>query len=229
MATGELQAHYGLMLGLVPPWAVLSVNLDWNAKRLVLEVEYPRGHRAPCPEPGCGEQCSIKDHREERSWRQSKAGAVVARTQHLPLYSAAFVFVREIYKIRVKLPRLLKHDLGQEVFQSAIKILKCVVLANRAREKSRHITRLLLETEVQWAMLRLLFDLKGITEGEFKILSARLGKALKCAKDFAFTLRGTRSTSSPPPISPVPTPLGKASSSARCARSATALNVQSGA
>ena len=69
MATGELQAHYGLMLGLVPPWAVLSVNLDLNAKRLVLEVEYPRGHRAPCPEPGCGEQCSIKDHREERSWR----------------------------------------------------------------------------------------------------------------------------------------------------------------
>lgn len=98
----------------------------------------------------------------------------MARTQHLPLYSAVFVFVREIYKIRVKLPKLLKHDLGQEVFQSALKILKCVVLANRAHDKSRHITRLLLETEVQWAMLRLLFDLKGISEGEFKVLSARL-------------------------------------------------------
>jgi hypothetical protein len=48
------------------------------------------------------------------------------------------------------------------------------VLANRAHDKSRYITRLLLETEVQWAMLRLLFDLKGISEGEFKVLSARL-------------------------------------------------------
>jgi len=37
-----------------------------------------------------------------------------------------------------------------------------------------------------------------------------MGKALKCAKDFVFTLRGTRSTSSSPPISPVPAPLGKA-------------------
>ena len=55
------------------------------------------------------------------------------------------------------------------------------------------------------------------------------GQALKRAKDFAGTLRGTRSTSCSPPISPVLTPLGKTSSSARCARSATALNVQSGA
>ena len=69
MATGELQAHYGLMLGLVPPWAVVHVNLDLHEKRLVLEVEYPGGHRVPCPEPGCGEQCRIKDHREVRSWR----------------------------------------------------------------------------------------------------------------------------------------------------------------
>ena len=56
-----------------------------------------------------------------------------------------------------------------------------------------------------------------------------LGHALKSAKAFAVTLRGTRSTSCSPPTSPVLTPLGKASSSARCARSATALNVQSGA
>jgi hypothetical protein len=61
----------------------------------------------------------------------------VARTQHLPLDSATFVFVRDVYKIRIKLPKLLKHDLGQETFESAIKILKCVVVANRARDKSR--------------------------------------------------------------------------------------------
>lgn len=108
----------------------------------------------------------------------------MARTQHLPLYSATFVFVREIYKIRVKLPKILKHDLGQEAFGSALKILKCVVLANRARDKSRHITRLLLETEVQWALLRLLYDLKGISEGEFKVLSARLSEIGKQAQSW---------------------------------------------
>ena len=109
-------------------------------------------------------------------------GDFVARTQHLPLYSAAFVFVREIYRMRVKLPKMLKHDLGQEAFQSALKILKCVVLANRAHDKNRHITRLLLEVEIQWALLRLLYDLKGISEGEFKVLSARLSEIGKQAQ-----------------------------------------------
>jgi hypothetical protein len=106
----------------------------------------------------------------------------VARAQHLPLYSAAYLLVREIYRLRIKLPKALKHDLGQEVFQSALKILKCVVLANRAHDKSRHISRLLLEVEVHWALLRLLFDFKGITEGEFKVLSARLSEIGKQAE-----------------------------------------------
>ncbi len=98
----------------------------------------------------------------------------MSRTQHLPLYSSIYVFVREIYRIKLKLPKVLKHDLGKEVFGSAIKLLKCVVLANRAKEKERHIYRLLLEIEVQWTLLRLLFDLRGISEGEFKVLSERL-------------------------------------------------------
>jgi hypothetical protein len=98
----------------------------------------------------------------------------MARVQHLPLYSWAYAFVRESYRIMGKLPKLLKHDLGQEAFSSALKIVKCVVVANKAQEKGRHISRLLLETEVQWVLLRLLFDLRGITEGEFKVLSERL-------------------------------------------------------
>ena len=106
----------------------------------------------------------------------------MARTQHLPLYSAAFVFVREVYGVRVKLPKMLKYDLGQETFQSALKILKCIVLANRAHDKNRHITRLLLEVEVQWALLRLLYELKGISEGEFKVLSERLSEIGKQAQ-----------------------------------------------
>lgn len=69
MATGELQAHYGLVLGLTPPWSVSRVDLDLDGKRVVIDVEYLPGHEAPCPEPGCGHSCKIRDHREKRSWR----------------------------------------------------------------------------------------------------------------------------------------------------------------
>jgi transposase len=69
MAHGELQAHYGLLLGLVPPWAVIKVDLDLSGKRVVIDVEYPSGHDVACPEPGCGRHCKVRDHREERIWR----------------------------------------------------------------------------------------------------------------------------------------------------------------
>jgi transposase len=69
MAIGELQEHYGLLLGLVPPWAVAKVELDLPGKRLVLSVDYPAGAQVPCPETGCRRSCRVKDHREERIWR----------------------------------------------------------------------------------------------------------------------------------------------------------------
>lgn len=69
MATGELQEHYGLLLGLVPPWAVVTVDLDLAGKRVIIEVEYPFGSAVHCPETGCESSCRVKDHREERTWR----------------------------------------------------------------------------------------------------------------------------------------------------------------
>lgn len=98
----------------------------------------------------------------------------MARTRHLPLYSATYNFTKEIYRIKIKLPKALKYDLGQEAFASAIKMLKCVVVANTSKDKSPVLSRLLIEIDVEWALLRLLFDLRGITEGEFKVISERL-------------------------------------------------------
>lgn len=62
-----LHHHYSLLLGLLPPWLVANVNLDMTNRLVEIEVEWPAGHEVECPE--CGKQCSIKDHREERSWR----------------------------------------------------------------------------------------------------------------------------------------------------------------
>jgi transposase len=65
--SGELEAHYAVLLGLVPPWAVAKVDLDLKEKRLTLWVEHPSGVKVPCPE--CRSLCPIRDHREERAWR----------------------------------------------------------------------------------------------------------------------------------------------------------------
>ncbi len=94
--------------------------------------------------------------------------------RHLPLYAAAFAFSKEIYRLKTKLPKAMKYELGQEAFHSAIKTLKCIVIANRAKDKTQHIARLQLEIEVLWVFLRLIFDLRGMSEGEFKVLSERL-------------------------------------------------------
>jgi hypothetical protein len=98
----------------------------------------------------------------------------MARTRHLPLYGASYSFTKDIYRLKLKLSKTLRHDLGQEACLTSIKILKCIVMANTAKEKTQHLSRLLLEIEVMWVLLRLLFDLRGISEGEFKVLSERL-------------------------------------------------------
>ena len=103
----------------------------------------------------------------------------MARTQHLPLYQCVFVDTKELYRLRVGFPKSTKHELGQEVCGSAIKLLKCVVLANAATRKDPFLSRLVLETEVQWALLRLLYELKAISGGQFKVLSERLSDITK--------------------------------------------------
>jgi len=71
----------------------------------------------------------------------------MARTQHLPRYQSIFVYTKELYRLRVSFRKSVKHDLGQEVCESAIKLLKCVVLANAAVKKDPFLSRLVLESE----------------------------------------------------------------------------------
>ena len=91
----------------------------------------------------------------------------MARTQHLPLYQSVFIYTREVYRLRAGFQKSIKHDLGQEVCESSIKLLKCVVLANGSVKKDRFLNRLLLELEVQWALLRLLYELRSVSAGQF--------------------------------------------------------------
>ena len=103
----------------------------------------------------------------------------MARTQHLPRYQSVFVYIREVYRVRAGYSKSIKHDLGQVVCQSSIKLLKCVVAANGAIKKDLYLNRLLLEVEVQWVLLRLLYELKAVSTGQFKVLSERLAEITK--------------------------------------------------
>lgn len=63
----ELHQHYSLLLGLVPPWVVVKVDLNIPQKLVEIDVEWPDEYMVPCPE--CNRDCALKDHREERRWR----------------------------------------------------------------------------------------------------------------------------------------------------------------
>jgi transposase len=63
----NLHQHYTLLLGLIPPWTVVNVDLNLAEKRVEIEIKWPTDYMVPCPE--CGKNCPLKDHREERRWR----------------------------------------------------------------------------------------------------------------------------------------------------------------
>jgi transposase len=56
-------------LGLTAPWRVERSEFDAEAGRLDLYLDFPRGSRFVCPEPGCPEQqCPVHDT-EDKTWR----------------------------------------------------------------------------------------------------------------------------------------------------------------
>lgn len=63
----ELEKHYQLLLGLDSPWRIDEVNLDIEGSKVEIYISWPQGNKVLCPE--CNQGCSIKDHREERTWR----------------------------------------------------------------------------------------------------------------------------------------------------------------
>lgn len=65
----DLNAMFGAALGLAEPWQVVSVEFDQEAGRLDLGLDFPRGARFGCPEPGCAEtSCPVHDT-DDKTWR----------------------------------------------------------------------------------------------------------------------------------------------------------------
>jgi len=98
----------------------------------------------------------------------------MARYQHLPLYQETYAFLREIYRMKQKLPKDLKHDLGSTTFQAVVRCIRFIVFANGSKLKQKPLQSLLLEIEMLWSYLRLLHDLRGISRGQFQVLTESL-------------------------------------------------------
>ena len=65
--SGDLQKHYQLLLGIEDPWVVKAVELDVNAKKVVIDLDWKAGAKPVCPV--CGQSCSMHDRAPERTWR----------------------------------------------------------------------------------------------------------------------------------------------------------------
>lgn len=65
--SSEIEKHYQLLLGLNSPWRIDGVNLDIEGTKVEIYISWPSGIKVLCPE--CNQECTIKDHREERTWR----------------------------------------------------------------------------------------------------------------------------------------------------------------
>ena len=63
----EIEDHYRQLLGLNSPWKIDSVNLDVELRTVEIYISWPPLTKAPCPE--CDELFTVKDRREERTWR----------------------------------------------------------------------------------------------------------------------------------------------------------------
>jgi hypothetical protein len=103
----------------------------------------------------------------------------MARYQHLSVYQAMYSLSLQVYRLKLKLPKSLKHDLGQVFFESTIRCVRGIILANGGVNKIRPLQQVLLEFETLWVYARLLFDLKAISAGEFKVLSESMNGAGK--------------------------------------------------
>ena len=98
----------------------------------------------------------------------------MSRFEHLPIYKALYTFSKEMYRTKSQLPKNLKHDLGSTAFNASLKMLRLSIIANGSVLKKGPLQELSLEIQALWAYLRLMYDFKGISKGQFGVLSEHL-------------------------------------------------------
>lgn len=98
----------------------------------------------------------------------------MAKFHQLEIYQSVYKFIKLMYEVKIKLPKILKYDLGRLSCESSLKLLRGVIIANGSQDKSKVLNLMAVEIDVIWQYLRLMYELKAISKGEFQVLSQTL-------------------------------------------------------
>jgi predicted nucleotidyltransferase len=113
-----------------------------------------------------------------------KDGKVNKIKPELEIYRSAYRLAKEMQKIRSKMPRSVKHDLGQQAFSSCLNVLREIAKARRNSDekKIQALLNIEIEAELMWTWLRLLWEFNAIKESEHLLLSEILDDVTTQAK-----------------------------------------------
>ncbi len=93
----------------------------------------------------------------------------MSRTKHLQVYQSAYAFSLEMYKLKLRMPVSLKHDLGAMIFSTSLVIVQEITIANSSVEKVKPLQKVLLSVESLWPLLKMAEDLKSISIHQYKL------------------------------------------------------------
>lgn len=69
----------------------------------------------------------------------------MARFKHLEIYQSSYKLNSEIFRIKQKLPKTLRYNLGEMTFKSSLRLMRGIVIANGSRDKIKILQQLALE------------------------------------------------------------------------------------
>lgn len=95
----------------------------------------------------------------------------MATNKHLNIYQDAYRFCREVFRLKQKMPKTLKYDLGEKLGEASLNVMKAIVVANGTQDKVKYLQKMALEIDALWVFLRMAYDFQGITRGEFQVMS----------------------------------------------------------
>ena len=98
----------------------------------------------------------------------------MGRIQDLEVYKASYQFSKMIMRTKLNMPKSFKNDVGQLALMAALQITRSIVIANGVRDKEKFIYRAVLEIDVIWQLLRMMYEFQVISAGEFKAISEKL-------------------------------------------------------
>jgi hypothetical protein len=95
-------------------------------------------------------------------------------SKDLAISPELFKFINFVFVVRIKMPKMLKHDLGSMLVTTALNCQRAVAHAYIPASRQQATAELLAELDVAWALLRLCYNHKGISAGEYKTASELL-------------------------------------------------------